>query len=162
MPFLYRLDYGAVLSIEKLRRAVQLIIMKHESLRTSLYFNPETNQLMQRALDFHENQNKLFQFVQSTFQDQNDIELIMHNEERDSHLFDLSEGRIFRCHILRHISTTANDDILCEKDAIIFNFHHALFDSLSMDVFLRDLNQAYTTGQLSTDDASQLRYVDCK
>ena len=37
-----------------------------------------------------------------------------------------------------------------DKDAIIFNFHHALFDFPSMNVFLHDLDQAYTTGQLPT------------
>ena len=162
MPFIYRLDYGSVLSIEKLRHALQLIIMKRESLRTSLYFNSETNQLMQRALDFHENQHKLFRLVQSTFQDENHIELIMHNEKRNSQLFDLSEGRVFRCHILRRMPITKNNDILSHKDGVIFNFHHGLFDSPSMDVFLHDLNEAYTTGVLCSGGTSQLRYIDCK
>ena len=48
-----------------------------------------------------------------------------------------------------------------DQDALIFNFHHALFDFPSMDIFLHDLNQAYTTGQLSNNDNTALRYIDC-
>ncbi|CAF4355789.1 unnamed protein product, partial [Adineta steineri] len=38
--------------------------------------------------------------------------------------------------------------------------HHALFDFPSMNIFLHDLNQAYTTGQLLYDDNTNLRYLD--
>jgi hypothetical protein len=31
-----------------------------------------------------------------------------------------------------------------------------------MDMFIHDLNQAYTTGQLDNDENATLRYIDCK
>jgi hypothetical protein len=31
-----------------------------------------------------------------------------------------------------------------------------------MNVFLDDLNQAYTTGQLPTNNETDVRYLDCK
>jgi hypothetical protein len=31
-----------------------------------------------------------------------------------------------------------------------------------MNVFLDDLNQAYSAGQLTTDDDTALRYLDCE
>ena len=64
-------------------------------------------------------------------------------------IFDLAQGLVFRCHIVYYKQISSND-LLSDKDVIIFNFHHALFDFPSMDIFLHDLNQAYTTGQLSS------------
>ena len=60
------------------------------------------------------------------------------------------------------LSTNLFEHLLSDKDAIIFNFHHAIFDSLSLSVFLRDLGHAYSTSQLTDDDDTILRYVDCE
>ena len=161
MPFLYRLCSGHTLSIQRLRQALQRIVTKHESLRTSLVFDTEKNQLMQRIIDFNDTNKRAFEFIESTFETHEQLNNIMHEEKRNSHLFDLAQGLVFRCHILHHTPLSENDH-LSEKDAIIFNFHYALFDSASMDVFLQDLNQAYSTGQLIIDNNSLLRYVDCE
>ena len=85
----------------------------------------------------------------------------MYNEKCNSQLFDLSQGLVFRCHLVYHKQISSNH-LLTDKDAVIFNFHHALFDFPSMKVFLHDLNQAYTTGQLTNDDDTALRYLDCE
>jgi hypothetical protein len=85
----------------------------------------------------------------------------MYNEKRNSQLFNLAQGLVFRCHLVHHKQISSND-LLTDKDAIIFNFHHALFDFPSMDVFLHDLDQAYTTGQLTIDDTTVPHYLDCK
>ena len=161
MPFFYRLCPGHTLSIQQLRQAFQLIVRKHESLRTSLFFDTEKNQLMQRVIDYTDNNNRLFEFIESNFESDEELDLIMQNEKRNSLLFDLAQGHVFRCHILHHTPISSND-LLCDKDAIIFNFHHALFDFPSMDVFLHDLNQAYTTSELSTNEDTILCYLDCE
>ncbi|CAF3917459.1 unnamed protein product [Rotaria sordida] len=83
----------------------------------------------------------------------------MHDEKQNFQLFDLAKALVFRCHILHHTSISSND-LLCDKDAIIFNFHHASFDFPSMDLFLHDLNQAYITSELSTNEDTILRYLD--
>ncbi|CAF1156371.1 unnamed protein product, partial [Rotaria sordida] len=83
----------------------------------------------------------------------------MYDEKRNTGLLDLAQGLVFRCHIIHHTPVSSND-LLCDKDAIIFNFHHASFDFPSMHIFLHDLNQAYSTGQLTTDENSLLRYLD--
>ncbi|CAF4174124.1 unnamed protein product, partial [Adineta steineri] len=75
------------------------------------------------------------------------------------HLFDLDQGLIFRCHLVYHKRISSND-LLSDKDVVIFNFHHAQFDFPSMNTFLHDLNQAYTTAQLLYDNNANLRYVD--
>ena len=161
MPFLCRLSSGHILSIIQLRQALQQVVIKHESLHTSLFFNTDKNVLMQRVIDLSENNNKLFAFIESTFETNEQLNDVMYNEKCNSQLFDLSQGLVFRCHLVYHKQISSND-ILCDKDAIIFNFHHALFDFPSMNVFLHDLNQAYTTGQLTNDDDTALRYLDCE
>jgi NRPS condensation-like uncharacterized protein len=160
MPFLYRLLSQHTLSVQKLLHALQLIVIKHQSLRTSLVFDKENNRLMQQIIDRNDN-NKLFALIESTFETDDQLNEIMHDEKRNSQHFDLAEGPVFRCHLVFHKQISSND-LLCDKDAIIFNFHHALFDFPSMNVFLDDLNEAYTTGQLPKNDETVLRYLDCK
>ena len=160
IPFLYRLDSSRTLSTEQLRQCLQLIVKKHQSLRTSLIFDKQNNILMQQIVDY--NNNKLFSIIESTFKTDEQLNNIMYNEKSNCQLFDLSQGVVFRCHII-YYNEISSKGLLSNKDVIIFNFHHAVFDILSMDVFLRDLNQAYTTGQLTTDDEGiSLRYVDCE
>jgi NRPS condensation-like uncharacterized protein len=161
MPFLYRLSSQHTLSIKQLLYALQLIVMKHQSLRTSLVFNKENSRLMQQIIDLNDTNNKLFAFIESTFETDDQLNEIMHNEKRNSEHFDLAQGQVFRCHLAYYKQISSND-LLCDKDAIIFNFHHALFDYPSMNVFLDDLNEAYTTGQLPKNDETVLRYLDCK
>ena len=161
MPFLYRLSSQHTLSIQTLRHALQLIMTKHQSLRTSLVFDAEKNLLMQRVIDLTDNNNQLFAFIESTFEIDEQLIDIMHAEKRNPQLFDLAHGVVFRCHIL-HYKVFSSNDILSDKDALIFNFHHAMFDFPSMKMFLHDLNQVYTTSQLSNDDNTTLRYLDCK
>ena len=158
MPFLYRLYPDSILSIKQLQQALQQVVIKHQSLRTLLTFDTEKNVLMQRIND--EN-NRLFTFIKSTFETEEQLKDIMHDEKCNSQFFDLKQGLVFRCHLVCYKQISSND-LYTDKDAIIFNFHHALFDQLSMNVFLHDVNQAYTTGQLTTDDKSTLRYIDCE
>jgi hypothetical protein len=161
MPFLYRLSSQHTLSIQQLRHALQLIVTKHQSLRTSLIFDAENNLLMQQIIDLNEDSKQTFAFIKSTYETDEQLNNIMHEENRNSQLFDLAHGLVFRCHIVYYKQISSND-LLYDKDALIFNFHHALFDFPSMDVFLHDLNQAYATGQLSIHHNTTLRYLDCE
>ncbi len=161
MTFLYRLCSQHTLSIKQLRHALQLIVTKHLSLRTSLLLDTQSNRLMQRIIDFNDNNKQLFSFIESTFNTDEQLNDIMHNEKRNSQLFNLSQGLVFRCHLVHHNQISSNN-LLYDKDVIIFNVHHALFDFPSMNVFLRDINQVYSTGQLLTNEDTVLRYLDCK
>ncbi len=161
MPFLCRLYEKHTLSVKQLHLSLQLLATKHLSLRTSLIFDTENNRLMQRIIDSNDNTKQMFTFTQSTFDTDEQLIDIMHDETRNPQLFNLAQGLVFRCHLVHHQQISSND-LLTDKDVIIFNFHHALFDFPSMNVFLHDLDQAYTTGQLSKDDDTVLRYLDCK
>jgi hypothetical protein len=102
--------------------------------------------------------NQAFTFVESTFQSDEELERIIHDEKSKSEYFDLTNGLVFRCHIVYSKEMNLND-LICSKDLIILNFHHGLFDYPSMKIFINDLNQAYSTGELILND---LRYLDCK
>ena len=161
MPFLYRLSSECTLSISQLRHALQLIVQKHLSLRTSLNFDSENNVLMQRIVDLdNDNKDQLYEFIESTYETEEELSHIMHTEKGNPHIFDLSRGLVFRCHLV-YYKRICTINLLSDKDAIIFNFHHALFDFPSMSIFLHDLNQAYTTSQLPPDNDDTLRYLDC-
>ncbi|CAF4273296.1 unnamed protein product, partial [Adineta steineri] len=163
MPFIYQLPPGHTLSIKQLRHALHLTVNKHPSLHTSLYFDIQNNLLMQRVIA-HEDEIKnkndnMFSVIQTTYETHEQLNEILHDEKRNPHLFDLAQGVVFRCHIIYYRQISSNH-LLSDKDLIIFNFHHAQFDFPSMDVFLHDLNQAYTTSQLLCDDNTNLRYLD--
>jgi hypothetical protein len=160
MPFLYRLCSEQTLSIKQLRHVLQLIVTKHLSLRTSLIFDTESNRLMQKIIDLNDTNRQIFTFIESTFETDEQLNDIMHNEKCNPQLFNLAEGLVFRCHLVHHNQISSND--LLTNNAIIFNFHHALFDFSSINVFLHDLDQAYSTGQLFTNEDNALRYLDCK
>ena len=161
MPFLYRLSLGHTLLITQLQQALQQVIIKNQSLRTSLIFDKDKNILMQRIIDLNDNNNISFTFIESTFEIDEQLNDIMHDEKGNSQSFNLDQGLVFRCHVIYYKEICSNN-LLTDKDAIIFNFHHALFDFPSMDIFLHDLNQAYITNQLTNDDDTTLRYLDCE
>ncbi|CAF4119702.1 unnamed protein product, partial [Adineta steineri] len=159
MPFQYRLFPEHALPIERLLHALQLVITKHQSLRTSLHFDREKNQVIQRIIDLNTNHKQILSVIKSIYETQEQLHHILHEEKYNPQLFNLAQGLGFRCHILYYKQISSNH-LLSHKDLIIFNFHHALFDFPSMQVFLHDINQAYTTGQLLYDDNTLLRYLD--
>ncbi|CAF1137805.1 unnamed protein product [Adineta ricciae] len=155
MPFVFHIERGS-LTVERLKRAFQLVIMKHESLRTALIFDNDHQQLMQHIRHLKDDQD-LFSFTESTDIHRQDLMRILHDERGNSCHFDLEKGLVSRLHILYQNS---KKDQIERGDSIIFNFHHALFDFPSMHIFYDDLNDAYTNGYLHYDDEKQLRYLD--
>ncbi|CAF4072861.1 unnamed protein product, partial [Adineta steineri] len=159
MPFFYRLYTGDILSVKKLRHALQLIVTKHESLHTSLIYDSNNDQLIQRVLTQQNINNDMFTITESSYETDEQLNAIIENEKCNPQLFDLTQGLVFRYHLVYYKQISSNN-ILSDKDIVIFNFHHAVFDLSSMNIFLHDLDQAYKTGQLTTDNATPLRYID--
>ncbi|CAF3839123.1 unnamed protein product [Adineta steineri] len=159
MPFQYRLFSEHTLSIKRLIHALQLIVLKHQTLHTSLVVDSKENQVIQRIIDLNTNHEQILSVIESIYETDEQLTEIMHDEKRNPHLFDLAQGLVFRCHIIYYKQVSSNH-LLCDKDVLIFNFHHALFDFPSMNIFHHDLNQAYATGHLLYDDNTNLRYLD--
>ncbi|CAF1442019.1 unnamed protein product, partial [Adineta steineri] len=159
MPFVYSLYSHHTLLVQHLCHALQLIVTKHQTLRTSLIYHTHNNRLMQQIIDFSQHNNTLFTFIESTYETDEQLNHILHEEKYNLQLFDVAQGLVFRCHLVYYKQISANH-LLSHKDLLIFNFHYALFDFPSMNIFLHDLSQAYTTGQLLYDDSTNLRYLD--
>ncbi|CAF4135213.1 unnamed protein product, partial [Adineta steineri] len=159
MPFVYRLQPGHTLSIKQLRHALHLTVNKHLSLHTSLHFDIQKNLLMQRVITHEDKNNNIFSIIETTYETDEQLNEILHDEKRNPQLFDLAQGLVFRCHLV-YYTQVSSSHLLSHRDLLIFNFHHALFDFPSMEVFHHDLNQAYITGQLLYDDNTNLRYLD--
>ncbi|CAF4002682.1 unnamed protein product [Adineta steineri] len=159
MPFIYRPFPNHTLSVQQLYNALQLVLAKHQSLHTSLIFDTKENLLMQRIIELNDNNIRLFTLIESTYETDEQLHDIMHDERRNTQHFDLSQGLVFRYHLVYYKEISPND-LLSDKDVIIFNFHHIIFDFSSINIFLNDLNQAYTTSQVSNDDNTALRYLD--
>ncbi|CAF2829462.1 unnamed protein product [Rotaria sp. Silwood2] len=160
LPFLCQIRPGGTISISQLRRALQIVIKKHESLRTSLIFDTKTNMLMQRIIGLNDDSKEIFIFKESTIKTDEELHVLMHDERKNPNHFDLTQGLVVRCRVV-HIKSDSQSDSISEGDAIIFNFHHTVFDFPSFDVFHQDLNEAYMTDQLIYDANSVLRYIDC-
>ncbi|CAF4233310.1 unnamed protein product, partial [Adineta steineri] len=159
MPFFYSLNSHDTLSAQHLRDALRLVITKHESLRTSLIFHTESDLILQRIIAMNNYNRQRFTFIESTYTAHEQLKHILHEEKYNPQLFDLTQGLVFRCHIIYYKQISSNG-LLSDKDVLIFNFHQSVFDYPSMNIFLHDLNQAYTTGQLLYDDNTTLRYLD--
>ena len=161
MPFVYHLHPHYTLSVRHLRHALQLIVTKHESLRTALIFHTETDRLLQQIIDMNDDKRQLFTFIESTYTTHKQFNEILQEERHNPQFFHPTQGLVFRCHLVYHKQISSNH-LLSDKDLLIFNFHHALFDFPSMNIFLHDLDQAYKTGKLKTDNVTTPRYIDCK
>ncbi|CAF4107727.1 unnamed protein product, partial [Adineta steineri] len=159
VPFFYRLYKGNVLSVKQLRDALHIIVNKHESLHTSLVYDSNKNLLMQRVLTQQDINNDMFTITQSSYETDEQLNAIIENEKCNPQLFDLAQGLVFRCHITYYKHVSSNN-FLSDKDVIIFNFHHAFFDFPSINIFLYDLDHAYKTDPLTTDNTTTPRYID--
>jgi hypothetical protein len=138
IPLVYEIAQTSV-SIERLKRALSALIQKHKVLRTRLVFDESDGVLRQEILD----QIQL-EITLTTIDTEKDLEDILYDEETNPKLFQLNKGRVFHCRAIRR-SVVIDTDLLAPSDILIFNFHHAAFDGMSIDIFFRDLQEAYST-----------------
>ncbi|CAF0888335.1 unnamed protein product [Didymodactylos carnosus] len=76
-------------------------------------------------------------------------------------LFDLEQGRVFHCHLIRRSdSSNSNDDLLNQNDLLLFNIHHSAFDGYSQyRLFPQYLHLAYTN-TIYERHQRQIQYID--
>ncbi|CAF0752919.1 unnamed protein product [Adineta steineri] len=148
---IYKLTSLTSLSIDRLRHALKLIVTKHVILRTAVIFDEE--RLIQKILPISPEHYE----IQITYvTNELNIKKIFYDEETNRSLFNLEQGKVFRCHLLLQSS----DNDLKHNDIIIFNFHHIAIDGSSIQVFIDDLRQNLTTEELSCDDQECITYLD--
>jgi hypothetical protein len=112
------------------------------------------------------NDIKLYGFsVINLRHDEDNIDKTVDDIINHFNLFDLTQGCVIHCHILRccrldNDLLSENDDLLAEDDCILFCMHHSAFDGTSTSVFLRDLSLAYETDCSSPVNDGTLQYID--
>jgi Condensation domain len=172
IPLIYRISSSkdSHISITRLHRAFQSVIMKHSILRTALYLD-SNGTILQHCFNVNtiNDDMKPYEFSIINLHNDNDCEIDKTINEilNHSNLFDLSKGRVIHCHILRRYHSnwfsSQNDDLLMNDDLILFNIHHSAFDGTSTSIFLRDFSLAYETNSslpIDDDDDDAIQYID--
>jgi NRPS condensation-like uncharacterized protein len=162
IPQLYRIKSTTNhLSISRLSHALHAVITRHNILRTALYLDTNGT-ITQHCLDMNviENDMKVYGFsvIDVPHDDEDNIDKTTNEIINHSDLFDLTQGRVIYCHILRHCPS--NDDLLSKDDCILFCIHHSAFDGTSTSIFLRDLSLAYETNCSLPINDNTLQYID--
>ena len=127
---------GGSLSIDRLLRALQFVLNKHAVLHTSLVFNNEDGTLIQCITGNHQTFTLA---AEQTFENENELQEIIYQTTIDPNLFNLSNGRVFYCQILRQAKLTNKineNNFITDSDVLIFGFHHAATDRSSRSNFL--------------------------
>lgn len=148
------------ISIERLRRALQLVVLQHPILRPSFVFDTSRGCLIQRIVESKNDEEELFYFVKSTFNSDIDLKAIIENELCHHSDFNLLTSHVFRVHIVLYGNN--HTDLLQQGDSLIFNFHKSTFDDQFLNVFLRDLRIAYEYVSISPSTNDVIHYTDCK
>ena len=162
IPFLYRLSStNDHISITQLCQAFQSLMTKHNILRTALYLDTNGT-IIQHCLDadimIDAFQSFRFSIV-NLHNDDHHINEVIKEILNQSNLFDLSKGRVIRCHILRH-SICSDHTLLQNDDLILISIHHAVFDGTSTSLFIRDLSLAYDNNYSLSISDNALQYID--
>ncbi|CAF4137554.1 unnamed protein product [Adineta steineri] len=149
-----------VLSIKRVLQALQLVLKKHEILRTSLVFNNNDSTLQQYVTDNH----KTFTFRdQQNFESDNELQNIIYRTVINPDLFDLSSGRVFSCQMFQQQKTThetAHTDFLEKSGVLVLYFHHVAVDGTSIAILLSDFCNAYSNNMTVSLDEQSLKYID--
>jgi hypothetical protein len=167
IPQLYRITSSTShVSVSRLYHALQAVIKRHNILRTALYLD-NNGTIMQHCSDTTATNDtmKSYGFSVINLCNDDDIDKNMNDIVNNPDLFDLAEGRVIRCHILRHCRRNddlsfENDDLLSKDDLILFCMHHSAFDGTSTSIFFRDLSLAYESNDWLPMNDNTLQYID--
>ncbi|CAF1590104.1 unnamed protein product, partial [Adineta steineri] len=148
-----------LITIDRLRQAIDTIIAKHAIFRASLDWNINTNVLVQYIQQF--NYRNQYEFVISYVENDEEITKIINREITSSKLFDRNRGIVLRCHIIKYNSTRKDEEIcLQNNDIIIFNLHHIAFDGASRRIFFSDVKYNLENDSTLINNENQFQYID--
>ncbi|CAG8953567.1 hypothetical protein HYFRA_00010025 [Hymenoscyphus fraxineus] len=120
----------------RLRESLDKVIAHHPALRTCFFANNETGEPTQGLLRSPSPSSSLKYHHASSYE-----EVQREFVKLQKHEWDLANGHVFEAILI----STENKD----QHFIIFGYPHIVIDGVSWAVFLRDLQQAYTSQPLS-------------
>jgi len=164
VPLIYRIssEFGSV-SINRLRRALRAVIMKHQVLRTALNFD-ENGSIVQRIAQIESscNEKDFYKFTIIYMDDETiDQNSTIYRALYDRSMFDIEMGHVFHVYIIYHAKRDSEvEDILTFKDMVIFSIHHSVFDGASIPILVRELSLSYNLDGVLKIDDNALQYID--
>jgi len=127
------LEFSGKLNLAKLEKAIQSVILRHESLRTSFELHDDVPiQKIQETVDF------AIEFIEIG----NSESTVYNNEEIIDQFirpFDLSSAPLFRACLIQFTK---------ERYLLITDMHHIIADGVSFDILKNDLKAFYLNHQL--------------
>ncbi|NOK21667.1 non-ribosomal peptide synthetase, partial [Corallococcus carmarthensis] len=139
MPFSLRLT-GA-LNLEALRRALECVVHRHESLRTT--FRPGTDEPVQ-VIAPPEPLVLPVVDLRALSPEQRDAEVKRRTDVEVRHPFNLEAGSLLRVSVLV---------LDAQEHLVLLTIHHAIFDGWSMSILMRELSEAYRAFAAGTKPA---------
>lgn len=115
------------MSIKRARSAVQVLIEKHDVLRTGILFDEKTKQLQQQIQPMGD-AAYLFQVTHNVGCHKKVMDLI--ELESNSCFSEISRGIVFKCHIMKH--SLEDVPYLQKNDLLVFSIHPIALDSKSI------------------------------
>ncbi|CAF3271302.1 unnamed protein product [Rotaria sp. Silwood2] len=147
-------------SLVRLCRALQSVLEKQQVLRTSVFLNSDDDIFIQRVLDSHETFH--FSPIQ-TFENDEDLHSMIYQIGINRNLFDVSNGRVFHCQVLRRKMMnkhSTNEELLHVDDVLVIVFHHIPYDRSSQQIFLDDSSIVYNMNRSLSIEKDAFNYID--
>ncbi|CAF1175785.1 unnamed protein product [Rotaria sordida] len=147
-------------SLVRLYRAIQSVLEKHQVLRTSVFLNSDDGIFIQRILDSHET---FHSSPIQTFENDDDLHSMIYQIGINPNLFDVSNGRVFHCQVLRRKTMntcSTNEELLNIDDVLVIVFHHIAYDQSSQQIFLDDLSIVYDINRSLPIEKDAFNYID--
>jgi hypothetical protein len=101
--------------------------------------------------------------TEKIFRNETELQDIIYQTTVDRNLFDLSNGRVFHCQILRQeksVNENNDNELITDSDILLIAFHHAANDRSSRPTFFNDLCIAYNNKTVWSEDEESLQYID--
>jgi amino acid adenylation domain-containing protein len=147
MPAALRLE--GPLDQEALEQSLRELVKRHDSLHTRF---PSKQGQPSQEIEPAENWKLTVTDLQGWPQQNSEVQRLI--KENAQHSFDLSNGPLFRCQLLK---------LGAQLHVLLINMHHIISDGWSIGIFIREsqiLYQAFSQGQASPLPPLPIQYVD--
>jgi hypothetical protein len=143
------------ISITNIRSTIVTILERNTILRTAIYFDEVSEQLIQEVQPIVDNDNYSFELTKKQAPSADEIIALLNNESTND-FAQLDQGLVVRCHFIQtHLDN--DTDYLNPNDMVIFVFHRIAFDHHSIGPFLLAFKDAYNQME---SDLMNLQYMD--
>ncbi|KAI1778541.1 Nonribosomal peptide synthetase 14 [Hypoxylon cercidicola] len=137
---------SGVLDVARLENAIDAVVQRHETMRTSFFTDENEGKPLQGILRKSPFQFKIVSGVSDSSNVENEFNLIRYRH------YDLERADTFAATILSHSNDT---------HTIVFGYHHIIMDGVSWQIFQRDVAMFYNgSDQAASPENSPVQYSE--